>query len=1058
MKKLAESTWAILGVLLAIAVLAANALWSYRAAGLLSDREYWVQHTLQVLDQSQGLLADSSISAAGQRGFLLTGNEEFLSTLSTARADAATRLETLRKLTIDNPPQTERIDRMTALFNEAWSKLDEGIAMRRAGGLARVANTDVVIDSRHFLLPLRTTLNEFRDAESKLLNERLGDAARYRTRLYETIAAATAIAAATVILVYFIVRRDERRRGGLQREQARLANYNRLLIESTGEGIYGVDTAGACTFVNAAAARMFGRAPGELLGQKTHPLAHHTKPDGTPYPASECPILRAFRDGEPCRVDSENFFRKDGSAFPVEYAASPIRDGARGRVEGAVVTFSDITQRKVAEQSLIESSERVRALADNIPQLAWMAEPQGQIFWYNQRWFDYTGQTLDDAVGDGWRGVQHPDHVEQVRAKFARSVAAGEEWEDTFPLRGKDGEFRWFLSRAVPIRDASGRITRWFGTNTDVTASRETEAALRESRGRLKLALDEAQAAKDQAEQANVAKSQFLANMSHELRTPLNAVIMYSELLQEEAEDRKLDGFIPDLDKIRSAGRHLLALVNGVLDLSKIEAGKMDLYLETFDAGAMAKDVSATVKPLMEKRKNVVELAVAPDTGEMHADLTKVRQVLFNLLSNASKFTENGKIRFESRHEPGVAADAPGWVVFKVADTGIGMTPEQLAKLFQPFVQADASTTRKYGGTGLGLAISKRFVEMMGGSVLAESEPNVGTTFTVRLPARVLKEAGITAVEAGGSAVEHAANQAGGARTTVLVIDDESAVRETVTRTLTADGIRVVGAADGEAGLRAARDIHPDLIILDVMMPKMDGWAVLTALKADPEVADIPVVMLTMINDADLGYVLGASEYLNKPIDRERLINVIGKYRSVDAEKEDEVLIVEDDEATREVIRRSLTREGWSVVETPNGRVALEHMAQRAPSLILLDLIMPEMDGFEFLVEVQKRPEWATIPVCVMTSKDLSAEEHAWLTGKVERVVQKGSYTKDALLAEVRQITAQAIVSRETGEAPTMARQQHHQQRQQERGVIVDAGEPKTDAPATPADGTHEQG
>jgi PAS domain S-box-containing protein len=1038
MRRLANSTWAILGVLLAIAVLAGNAWVSYRNAEKLAERERVVQHTLEVLTQVEGILANVTDGTSGQRGFMLTRNEAFLATLADARADTRRRVAELRRLTGDNSNQTRRVSALAAALNEVGAKLDEGIALTRALPVdAGRLDDRVVFESRDILQRIRGIVGEIRAEEDGLLAQRIAEARQFRFRLFRTILIATAIAIVTVLLSYAFILRDERRRTRFLREQGRLSNYNRLLVESTSEGIYGVDTHGKCTFVNAAAARMLGRSSADLIGQQLHGLAHHSHPDGTPYPADQCPILKAFRDGEAVRVDNELFFRPDGTGFPVEYAAAPIRDG--NRIEGAVVTFSDITQRKEQEQSLVEAGARLRALADNIPQLAWMAEPQGQIFWFNQRWYDYTGQTIDEAVGEGWRAVHHPDHVEQVAAKYARCVAAGEEWEDTFPLRGKDGEYRWFLSRAVPIRDEKGRIQRWFGTNTDVTTSRETEAALRDSRARLKAALDEAEAAKEQAEQANVAKSQFLANMSHELRTPLNAVIMYSELLQEEAEDRQLDTFIPDLDKIRNAGRHLLALVNGVLDLSKIEAGKMDLYLETFDANSMVKDVAATVRPLIDKNKNRLDVSPGTDVGEMHADLTKVRQVLFNLLSNASKFTKEGDVRIETRREPGHDG-GPGWVVFTVADTGIGMSAEQLGKLFQPFTQADASTTRKYGGTGLGLAISKRFVEMMGGTISAKSEPNAGTTFTVRLPTRVVKEVVTVAPADGGGVAAGAVDfvAPGVARTTVLVVDDDSVVRESVTRTLTADGIRVIAAADGEAGLRAARDLKPDLIILDVMMPKMDGWAVLTALKADQELADIPVIMLTMISDSDMGYLLGAAEYLNKPIDRERLISVIGKYRSGDASKSDEVLIVEDDEATREVIRRSLLREGWSVVETPNGRVALEHLAERQPSLILLDLIMPEMDGFEFLVEVQKRPEWAAIPVCVMTSKDLSSEEHAWLAGKVERIVQKGSYTREALLAEVKSITAQAIRPHTSATAAAVA-------------ARADAGRPTMTGPS-PAD------
>ena len=803
----------------------------------------------------------------------------------------------------------------------------------------------------------------------------------------------TAAAIGLVVVAYLLIRRDEGLRATAAKEQNRLANYNQLLIESTGEGIYGVDLAGNCTFINAAGAKILGVKRTEVIGRQMHELAHSKHPDGSVYPAEECPIYRTSRTGEGCRVDDEVFWRPEGSSFPVEYSAFPIRDGKT--IEGVVVTFADITQRKQAEGAILEGAERFRTLADNIAQLAWMADGLGSIFWYNQRWFDYTGTTPADMVGWGWKRVHHPDHVDAVVAKFTQSIKSGEEWEDTFPLRGKDGTFRWFLSRAIPIRDSNGKVVRWFGTNTDVTEQREAEQRLRDGEEHLRRA-------KEEAEAANLAKSQFLANMSHELRTPLNAVIMYSELLQEEAEDRKVREFIPDLEKIRAGGKHLLALVNGVLDLSKIEAGKMELYLETFDIASMVNDVAATLEPLVSKNANTLQTELAPDLGEMYADLTKVRQILFNLLSNASKFTEHGTLQINVRRaldESGVSQ-----LFFRVTDSGIGMTPEQLEKLFQPFTQADASTTRKFGGTGLGLTISRRFCEMMGGEVSVTSEPGKGSIFSVRLPARVI--APISNESPAADAIAPTVPVNGNPDiTTVLVIDDDAAVQDIMNRSFVADGVRGVGAMDGEEGLRLAKQLHPDLIFLDVLMPKMDGWAVLTRLKADPSTSDIPVVMLTITSNQEMGYMLGASEYLTKPIDRNRLASVLERYRP--SGPTDVVLIVEDDAPTREVIRRSLQRQGWTVAEAENGKIGLERVSQQQPGLILLDLMMPEMDGFEFLDELRRHPSWQAIPVVVLTSKDLTPDERKTLSGKVERILQKGAYSREALLGEVRKIVAQ---------------------------------------------------
>jgi GAF domain-containing protein/CheY-like chemotaxis protein len=507
----------------------------------------------------------------------------------------------------------------------------------------------------------------------------------------------------------------------------------------------------------------------------------------------------------------------------------------------------------------------------------------------------------------------------------------------------------------------------------------------------------------DKSRQLEVAgrhKSEFLANMSHELRTPLNAIIGYSEMLQEDAADLGAEQLTDDLKKINAAGKHLLDLINAVLDLSKIEAGKMDLYLESFDVAGLVRDIAAVIQPLAAKNANRLDVDCPDDIGTMRADLTKVRQALFNLLSNACKFTGRGTVVLGAARE---AANDREWIVFTVSDTGIGMTPEQLAKLFEAFTQADTTTTRRYGGTGLGLALSRRLCRMMGGDITVESEAGRGSSFTIRLPISVAEpvEDAVAAPVPGGH-VQPAAGM-------VLVIDDEASVRGLMQRFLTKEGFRVVAAAGGEEGLHLARELRPDTITLDVMMPGMDGWAVLSALKADPDVADIPVVMLTIVDDRNIGYALGAADYLTKPIDRERLVAVLTKYRH-----DLPVLVVDDDSGLRQLLRRMLEPAGFTVAEAANGRAALERLHDAAPGVIVLDLMMPEMDGFEFVAELRRREAWRSIPVVVITAKDLSGADRERLNGYVHAILQKGAYTRDQLLAEVRELVASSVAGRRT--------------------------------------------
>jgi signal transduction histidine kinase/DNA-binding response OmpR family regulator len=527
--------------------------------------------------------------------------------------------------------------------------------------------------------------------------------------------------------------------------------------------------------------------------------------------------------------------------------------------------------------------------------------------------------------------------------------------------------------------------------------NRELEQHSAELEATVALRTEELKHAMESAEDASRAKSAFLANMSHELRTPMNAIIGYSEMLMEDAEDDGDEATVGDLKKIHGAGTHLLALINDVLDLSKIEAGKMDMYLEAFAVPQMVDEVVATIDALIKKNDNTLKAVIDPTLGEMRADVTKVRQALFNLLSNAAKFTHQGEIGLVVKGEQ---VDGIDWVRFSVSDSGIGIPPEKIDHVFEEFSQADVSTTRDYGGTGLGLPISRRFCQMMGGDITVESTVGEGSTFTIRLPVEVREIAEDSEADADAKDLEVVTPQPGAERV-VLVIDDDPNALDLLGRTLQGAGVRVVTASDGEEALKLARTIHPAAITLDVLMPHMDGWEVLRELKGDAATRHIPVIMVTMTDDRKLGYALGATEFLTKPVRREQLVELLDRY-AVD-EGERRALVVDDIAESRKMLRRALEDEGWSVCEAEHGQMALEKMADTPPSLILLDLMMPVMDGFEFVMEMRKVEAWRGIPIVVVTAKDITDDDRRRLNGDVVGLIQKGGLDRESLLAQLRE-------------------------------------------------------
>jgi PAS domain S-box-containing protein len=651
---------------------------------------------------------------------------------------------------------------------------------------------------------------------------------------------------------------DERKRA---EEQLRASHETfQHLVEGSPFGVYVVDSEFRVALVGAGAKEYFKNvAP--LIGRDFAEVIRVVWPE--PY-ASEIILLfrHTLESGETYHATSNAQVRLDTGeleSYDWKLERLSLPDGKFG----LVCHFYNLSDRQRFEAALVESETRIRMLADNMSQSAWMADELGGIFWYNQRWYEYTGTTFEQMKGWGWRDVHHPEHVDRVIEKFRQCIERGIDWEDTFPLRGKDGEYRWFLSRAVPIRNEQGNVTRWFGTNTDVTELRRIEAEL--------------QRARLSAESANRAKSDFLANMSHEIRSPMTAILGYLDLLHaaDESEQEKIE-------TIRRNGNYLLALINDILDLSKIEAGKFELEQIDFSPRRLVEEVVS----LMSIRASESDLLLqhrfsSPIPAVLRSDATRIRQILINLVSNAIKFTEGGGVTIEVS-----CSQDPPRLQFEVIDTGIGMTSEQVERLFLPFEQADSSIVRRFGGSGLGLAISHRLASLLGGTIRVTTQPGAGSRFALSLPVPVdveLESPSSTKVEEDQPASRRAIDS-GQLTLRIMVVDDRRDVRFLVNhfiRELGCETVLCTNGAEAVAKIEDERRLgnHFDIVLMDMQMPVMDGVTAVRQLRERGFV--MPVIALTanaMSTDRDTCLEAGFTDWLTKPIDKLQLSETLRRY------------------------------------------------------------------------------------------------------------------------------------------------------------------------------------
>ena len=953
---------------------AASAAWNF-VAGETARREAAQQRDL--ISRSERVLSTMKDLETGVRGYALTGRSEYLKPYT----DALNRIEhEVAEITAHDhqsaDPAVEALAPLRKLIDEEKAFSDRVIAARRDRGFEAAAALVTTGEGKRLMDAIRgTTAAADRQASQALINVEQRD--RFRYLLLVGLGLLFAVLAVALLTRLALVRR---------RESQRSSGLFKGVLANAPVGLGFVDGELKIRHMNQALATMSERGFGADLGA----------PIWTMLPTLKdqlLPMLKAARDHGlvsaevPVSVPSES---APGGTRHFLMSFYPLQqDGGPAGVEGVGIVVADVTMAVISEARVRAGEATLRAVLGTLPVGVLIAEaPTGRIVGHNDRAETILGHgvlsTQTENASARWIGFHEDGRpIEPSEWPLSRVVHEGEpQSELEVDYQRGDGSRAWISFSGAPMRDEEGRVTGGVVVVSDIDARKRSEHLLA--------------AAKEAAEEANRAKSEFLANMSHELRTPLSAVIGYSEMLQEEMEDQGQADLLPDVRKIEANARHLLGLINDVLDLSKIEAERMEVYPESLDVAATVRDVGATVEALVAKKGNALVLDLAEDLGGAYTDATKLRQCLINLLSNAAKFTEGGQITLSARRETDSSGDH---LVFAISDTGIGMSEEQVARLFQRFSQADASTTRRFGGTGLGLAITRAFAHMLGGDITVESREGEGTTFTLTLRATVAEDDAEQSIPG----TPRPAGQPGSdpvSGNEVLVIDDDQATRDLLARFLTREGFHVATAPDGKAGLEHARTQRPRAILLDVTMPRMDGWAVLRTLRSDPDLGDVPVIMVTVLDEQNLAFSLGATDYLQKPVDWNLLKEAMERFRP--KHHEGPVLLVDDDLDLRELMATQLKRDGWEVTTAPDGKAGLVAVAERKPRLILLDLMMPEMDGFGFLRMLRTRPEWYDIPVVVLTAKDVTAADFRQLAGQADRVLQKAGLSFSDLSATLR--------------------------------------------------------
>jgi two-component system, NarL family, sensor histidine kinase EvgS len=975
------------GFVIATAILVFVGWQSYRNTARFAEASEWRKHTYEVLgnlDQTVARLVDAE---SGQRGYLLTGNEVYLGPYHAATKNIDQTIKDLESLTSDNSNQQKRIQLLAPLVQKKLVELQRTIDLRKNEGLAAANRVVLEGSGKQWMDQIRAILAEMANEEKDLLRIRTQEANEGVARSVRTILAGTLVSVSLLVLCFGLLQRELSERTKAQEALAKSETWFSTTLSSIGDAVIATDMNGAVTFLNPVAQSLTGWSLEQARGRSMD-LVFDIVNAETRRPV-ENPVKKVFREGKVVGLaDHTLLLSKDGKEFDIEDSAAPILTNG-GEGFGVVLVFRNITEKKRAEEETKRQKELLQLILGSIVDGVVVADSNGKFLLFNaaaervlgigatdttpEEWSDRYGSYLPDGVT-----LYSPNELPLVRAMRGESVDALE----VFIRNAKVPGGRLLSVTGRPLRGEDGALRGGVVVFHDITLQKRAQEALVR--------------AKDEAERASKFKDQFLSTMSHELRTPLNAVLGFSDLLADERYGALNDRQQRYVSHIHTGGKHLLKLISDILDLSKIEAGRMELSHEDVIVESSFAEVISTLYPLAEKKSQALLPQVEPSL-HVHADGMRFKQVLMNLVGNAIKFTpEGGRIELAARK-------VDEKVRVEVRDNGPGIPPEQQQRIFEAFVRL-AQTGNATEGTGLGLAISARLIELHGGKLGIESQPGQGSCFYFSLPM-------VTATSEQPARKDIAGPRATGAPR-ILIVEDNVATGQLIQSQLASSGYETLRCDRPERAADMAAEFQPDAITLDLLMKPVHGLEVLRRLKDDSRTSKIPVIVVTIADQPAVGSALGAEEYLLKPVDKATLLAAVERcLRSRGrAAPTRAILVVEDDVSTREMIVELLTVHGYAVSTASDGAEARASVARSLPELVILDLVLPKMSGFDLLAEWRGNPRTAELSVFVLTSKDLSKEEEKYVRAHAESLFQKQNSWREPLIKQLeRVVTSTAL-------------------------------------------------